>query len=50
MTEEIGRRLGKFIFCLLRMPLVLAVVVLVACIVIVAPILVLINPEILEVS
>lgn len=50
MAEELGRRLGKCVVCLLGMPLVLAVVVLVACIVVVSPILVLINPDILEIS
>ncbi len=50
MAREIGYRLGKFVFCLLAVPMVLSVVALVACIVIVSPILVLINPDILEVS
>jgi hypothetical protein len=50
MAEELGRRLGKFVFCLLGVPMVLSIMVLVACIVIVAPILVLINPDILEIS
>lgn len=48
MARELGYRFGKFLFCLLAMPLVLSVVALVACIVIVSPIIALINPDILE--
>jgi hypothetical protein len=50
MTEELGRRLGKCAVCLLGMPFVLSIMVFVACIVVISPILVLINPDILEVS
>lgn len=50
MAKKLGERFGKFLFCLLGIPIVLSVMVIIACVIIISPILVLINPDVLEVS